>query len=309
MMKLLNYLMNIFKTIYKEKHTEMTIKKTTPQVVLKKIYLEDEEYYHDIVSKKTIYLHHTAGSHRPDWTVANWERDTTSAGNVRHIATAYVIGGKSIKDGNTDWDGTIVECLPPEEWAHHLGIKTNNNVRLNKESIGIEICNYGPLHKNGDYYYNYVNSKVPESDVVDLGFDYKGYNYYHAYTDAQIAATRDLIRNLSEKFKIDLAKGMKRIINKSLHMPVDLDVLGKQKWLNLHGYLGANGKELVEDGLVGGNTDYAIDSYTEDQHGDAFILNKQALVGAEGIWTHTNVRKDKFDLCPQPQIIEMISSL
>jgi hypothetical protein len=92
-------------------------------------------------------------------------------------------------------------------------------------------------------------------------------------------------------------------------MPVDLDVLGKQKWLNLHGYLGANGKELVEDGLLGGNTDYAIDSYTEDQDGDAFTLNKQALVGAEGIWTHTNVRKDKFDLCPQPQIIEMISSL
>ena len=43
-----------------------------------------------------IYLHHTAGSHRPDWVVASWERDKTGSGGVRHIATAYVIGGKWI---------------------------------------------------------------------------------------------------------------------------------------------------------------------------------------------------------------------
>ncbi len=309
MMKLLNYLMKVFKTIYKEKHTEMTIEKKTTPVVIKKIYLEEEEYYQDILTKKTIYLHHTAGSHRPDWTVASWERDKTSSGNVRHIATAYIIGGKSTRDGNTDWNGTIIECLPPEKWAHHLGIKASNNVRLNKESIGIEICNYGPLTKKGDSYYNYVNSKVPASDVVDLGFEYKGYNYYHLYTDAQIEATKDLVRSLSEKFNIDLAKGMKRIINKSLQMPVGLDTLGKQKWLNLHGYLGANGKALVEDGLLGGNTNYGTDSYTEDQEGDAFTLNKQALVGAEGVWTHTNVRKDKYDLCPQPKMVEMLSNI
>ena len=51
---------------------------------IKKQYLENEEYYHDVVTKKTIYLHHTAGSHRPDWVVASWERDKTGSGGVRH---------------------------------------------------------------------------------------------------------------------------------------------------------------------------------------------------------------------------------
>lgn len=278
-------------------------------MTIKKIYLEKDEYYHDVIPKKTIYLHHTAGSHRADWTVATWDRDKTKSGGVRHIATAYIIGGKSTRDGNTDWDGIIVECHPAEKWAHHLGIKASNNKKLNKESIGIEICNYGPIHKKGDQYYNYVNSKVPSKDVIDLGFEFKGYGYYHAYTDAQIEATRELVIELSEKFNIDLAKGMKRIINKSLKMPSDLDTLGKQQWLNLHGYLGSNGKKLVEDGLLGGNTDYAIDSFNEDSEGDAFAINKQALVGAEGVWTHTNVRKDKYDLSPQPKLIEMLSNL
>tara|TARA_Y100001938_G_C8067364_1_gene421047 strand:- start:986 stop:1822 length:837 start_codon:yes stop_codon:yes gene_type:complete len=276
---------------------------------LKKIYLESEEYYHDIVTKKTIYLHHTAGSHRPDWTVANWERDKTKSGGVRHIATAYVIGGKSTRDGNTKWDGTVIECHPPEKWAHHLGIKARNNRTLNKESIGLEICNYGPIKVKDGEYFNYVNSRVPKEDVIDLGFTFKGYRHYHAYTDAQIESTRQLIHYLSDKFDIDVAKGMKRIINKSLKMPEDLDLLGKQKWLNIQGYLGANGRVLAEDGIDGRNTQYAVDSYLHDKKGDAFALNKQALVGAEGVWTHTNVRKDKFDLSPQPKLIEMLSEL
>ena len=276
---------------------------------LKKIYLESEEYYHDILPKKTIYLHHTAGSHRPDWTVSSWERDKTKTGGVRHIATAYVIGGKSTRDGNVKWDGTVIECHPPEKWAHHLGIKARNNKKLNKESIGLEICNYGPIKvKNGEYF-NYVNSRVPKEDVIDLGFTFKGYRYYHAYTDAQIESTRQLIHYLSNKFEIDVAKGMKRIINKSLKMPEDLNLVGKQKWLNIQGYLGANGKRLVEDGLDGRNTQFALKSYSHDKKGDAFALNEQALVGAEGVWTHTNVRKDKYDLSPQPKLIEMLSEL
>jgi len=276
---------------------------------LKKIYLENEEYYHDIVPKKTIYLHHTAGGHRPDWTVGDWEKDKTKKGLVRHIATSYIIGGKSTRDEDAKWDGKVIECNPPEKWAHHLGIRARNNTKLNKESIGIEICNYGPIKARGGEYFNYVNSKIPAKDVIDLGFDYKGYRLYHAYTDAQIESTRQLIHYLGDKFNINVTKGMKRIINKSLKMPKELDLLGKQKWLNTQGYLGSNSKKLKEDGLDGLKTQYAINSYLHDKEGDAFAINKQALKGAEGVWTHTNVRKDKFDLSPQPKLIKMLSEL
>jgi hypothetical protein len=279
---------------------------------IKKQYLEDEEYYHDIVSKKTIYLHHTAGSHRPDWVVSSWERDKTGSGGVRHIATAYVIGGKSIRDGNVEFDGVVVECHPPEKWAHHLGIKARNNKVLNQESIGIEICNYGPLTKKGDEYFTYVNSKVPTEDVVDLGYEFKGFRYYHAYTPAQIKATQELVTKLGKDFNIDISKGMQRVLNLHLNMPEGLNTLDQQKWLNTQGYVGSNGGALAEDGQAGGstsNTNYAIDSYKQDLQGKAFELNKQALVGAEGVWTHTNVRSDKYDLAPQPRVIGMIKSL
>jgi len=279
---------------------------------IKKQYLENEEYYHDVVTKKTIYIHHTAGSHRPDWVVASWERDKTGSGGVRHIATAYVIGGKSTRNANTDFDGVVVECHPPEKWAHHLGIKARNNKKLNQESIGIEICNYGPLTKKGDEYFTYVNSKVPAADVVDLGYEFRGFRYYHAYTPAQIQATKDLVTKLGKDFNIDLSKGMKMLLDGPSIMQEGLDTLGQQKWLNVQGYIGGNGKALTEDGLAGGstsNTNYAIDSYKEALKGKAFELNKQALAGAEGVWTHTNVRPDKFDVSPQPAVIEMIKEL
>ena len=134
---------------------------------IKKIHLPTDEYYPTKTDKKTIILHHTAGSHRADWTVATWDRDKTKGGKPLRVATQYVIGGKSTKDGNRDWDGVIVEALPVEMWAHHLGTKNSNNTLLNQQSIGIEICNYGPLTKssNGEYF-TYVNSRVPEEDVI-----------------------------------------------------------------------------------------------------------------------------------------------
>ena len=154
------------------------------KIEIKKQYLEGDEYYSNKTDKKTIVLHHTAGSHRPDWVFSSWDRDRTKGGRPLRVATQFVVGGKSTRDGNTDWDGVIVQGLPVEQWAHHLGTKNSNNRELNEQSIGIEICNYGPLVKSvkGEYF-TYVNSKVPEEDVIDLGKNWRGYRYYQKYTD------------------------------------------------------------------------------------------------------------------------------
>jgi hypothetical protein len=43
---------------------------------------------------------------------------------------------------------------------------------------------------------------------------------------------------------------------------------------------------------------------------DAFEFNSDAYYGkVEGLWTHTNTRKDKFDCFPQPELVEMLKSL
>ena len=43
---------------------------------------------------------------------------------------------------------------------------------------------------------------------------------------------------------------------------------------------------------------------------DAFEFNSDAYNAKQfGLWTHTNVRKDKFDCFPQPELVEMLKSL
>jgi len=111
--------------------------------IIKK-YLDKGQFIAEKTKKTAIILHHTAGSHRPDFTIDGWNTDT-----LGRIATHYIIGGISTTDKNKDFDGKIYKCFDEEFYAYHLGIKGNNN-RFDKCSIGIEICNYGYVKKVGN---------------------------------------------------------------------------------------------------------------------------------------------------------------
>lgn len=273
---------------------------------IKDIFLNSDEYYHNEYNKTTIYLHHTAGGHRPDWVVGMWDKDSNSDGSIRHIATSFIIGGKSTRDGDTSWDGVTVRCFPEQFWDWHLGAKGTNG-KFDKISIGIEICNYGPLTKGRDgTFYNYVNSIVPESDVVELAEQFRSYKYYHKYTDAQIDSVKELLYHLSDKYNINLRLGLQDWIEKeSLTIPKGISVLEQQKWCNRYGFCGRNGKKLGEDGIWGSNTAFAVQSVGKS----AFELNPLTLSGSPGIWSHGNIRQDKFDVSPQPNLIAMLKSL
>ncbi|MGB3076931.1 MAG: N-acetylmuramoyl-L-alanine amidase, partial [Chitinophagales bacterium] len=176
-------------------------------------------------------------------------------------ATAFVIGGISTTDKDGKWDGVICKCFPEEKWAHHLGTTAANNAQLNKESIGIEICNYGPITKSANgMLLNYVNKPVPKEMVVELAKPFQGYKLYHKYSDKQLAAIKELLLDLAARFNIDLKSGLQPLLN-------------------------------------------------QNKGNDAFLLNKDALAGKPGLWTHTNVRTDKFDCSPQDNLIAMIKSL
>lgn len=278
---------------------------------IKKLHLPEDEYFPSETEKKSIVLHHTAGSHRPDWVVSAWDRDKTKGGKSLKVATHFVVGGKSTRDGNDEWDGKIVESFDLKYWAHHLGTRNNNNILLNQQSIGIEICNYGPLTKsqNGEFF-TYVNSKVPEEDVIDLGKNWRGFRYYHNYTDKQIESVKFLIEKCAEIYKIDPCKGINELYEPYLERVKDWSVLEQQKFLNSKGYLGMNGKPLSEDGMIGRNTNYALRLYTDAKREKWKPFDYQPLAneGGEGVWSHTNFRKDKFDVYPHPKLIEMLRS-
>jgi len=223
-------------------------------------FLEKGEYFDEVFEKNVFYLHHTAGGHRADWVIAGWDVDDNvdSQGKKtpRSVATSYVIGGTSTRDSNdTKFDGQVYRCFDDKLWSHHLGTTQKNNRQLNRNSIGVEICNYGQLTKSSDgKFYTYVNTVVPNSMVIELQKPFRGFRFYHRYTDKQIASTKELILAMKAKYpKI------------SLRTPL-----------------------LTVDG---------------------FDINQDAQLGVSGVYTHSNVRKDKFDCSPQPKLIAMLKEI
>lgn len=269
--------------------------------------MTDREYFATSTPKDTIYLHHTAGSHRPDWVVDFWNTDRDKSGNRIRVATSYVIGGISTQNSDRKFDGVIYEAFDPKFWAHHLGIKAKNNTFLNQKSVAIEICNYGPLTQSRDgKFFTYVKSEVPETMVVKLDQPFRGFEFYHAYSDAQLESARKLIRHLSQEFDIDITKGLpKEISKKPGQIPDFKTIKDKQIWLNRNGFTDSLGKKLSEDGIEGLKTNQAL----EKALASPFDLDQSALAGFPGIWSHSNVRLDKTDIFPQKEMLQMLTGL
>ena len=203
--------------------------------------LSSSQYIKQVHEKNQLYLHFTAGSGNAKGVIDYWD------GNEPRIATAYVIDG---------YGGNIFECFNPKYWSYHLGVKGTRG-RLDKASIGIEICNYGPLKKKGDKFYawpgDFSNTTVDPSKVYSLERSFRGFNYYEAFTDDQIKATELLLGHLIRTYNINVQSSF---------------------------------------------------DYSWFDFDPSVIKNKK-----DGIWSHTSVRKDKFDLYPDHRIIDMLNRL
>lgn len=166
--------------------------------------LKESNYIQRIVAKTQVVLHHTAGNSSGINTAKAWDADDRG-----RIATAFVISGKGVSKNSVD--GEIVQCFSSKYAAYHLGVKGEvfKSRRLpwralDELSVGIEICNWGPLEKIGEKYFNYVDREVDATQVCVLDTPYKGVKYYHVYTDAQIESVRQLLVYLKNIYSIDL---------------------------------------------------------------------------------------------------------
>jgi N-acetyl-anhydromuramyl-L-alanine amidase AmpD len=168
--------------------------------------------------KKQIYLHHTAGG--PDAVSVAKYFDT----KPERVATAFIIGA----------NGTIVQCFSSRDWAYHLGLKESifkaskvPYLSLDPISIGIEVCNWGPLSFKNGKYYNYVGGEVNPSNVTTLEVPYKKHKHWFTYTDAQIESLRQLVVYLCETYDIP------KDYNESI-WDIDLDALKGNKGIFTH---------------------------------------------------------------------------
>lgn len=148
--------------------------------------LNENQYYKEVHEKKQIVIHHTAGGSNAVNVIHGWNY------NQERVGTAFVIDGQ----------GKIYKAFEPEYWAYHLGLKTGTNLALNKNSIGIEICNWGQLILKDGKYLNYLNKEVSTDQVVKIP-RFRGFEFYHKYNDFQLVSLKRLLEELCYKFKID----------------------------------------------------------------------------------------------------------
>jgi|TARA_B110000285_G_C15086798_1_gene596677 hypothetical protein len=246
---------------------------TTSATWIEQYNLPDGEYVKQATYKEWIFLHHTAGRHNPKRVIDHWSKDQRG-----RVGTHYVIGGipsgadsLNLKDNEGEWDGKIMQAIKDEYWGYHLGpVKSS---KMHKGSISIEICSAGYLTQSDGKFLTWYGSEVHESQVCRLDVPYKEYRYYHKYSDEQIKSTKALILLLADKHGIDIKSGI---------------------------------SALLKNNTKQGASQYYIISGNPD----AFNYNESANLGKiKGVLTHGQVRQDKTDIFPQPEMITMLSSL
>ena len=238
--------------------TEESEYTTKDGLVIDREYLDKDEYVRDYgkIEPLGFFFHHTAGWDNPYKTIKSWNNDSRG-----RVATQYCIGGTNVKGKEAKYDGVVVECFPNNYLGWHLG--KVGKFAISKFSGGVELNNFGYLTKKGDKYYTYVNVEVKPEFVCDLGYEFRGKRYWHAYSDKQIESLRLLLLHLKDIYpKMDLVNGIPKMLKDGVHP-----------------------KEAFE---------FNADAYYARQF---------------GLWSHTNVRKDKFDCFPQPELVKMLKNL
>jgi hypothetical protein len=234
--------------------------------------LPSGQYVDKITSKKYIFIHHTAGRSNPYTCIDHWAKDQRG-----RIGTHFVIGGidskLNAKLSNKDsapHDGLILQAIPEKNYGFHLGpVKSNY---MHTHSLSIELCSAGYLKKKGDKFYTWYNEEVHPSQVAELEHEFKGYKYYHKYSDKQIKALKALLILLSNKHDIDLQTGLIKMLKPIFN---------------------------IEDASLKAKKQSLVFDYNEDMC--------QGKV--TGLLSHSNVRKDKSDVFPQAELIQMLKSI
>jgi N-acetyl-anhydromuramyl-L-alanine amidase AmpD len=167
--------------------------------------LKAEKYRLEESVKDLIVLHFTAGqSARSAYN--GWAQ---SPGKV---ATPYLV----------DADGRIYECFEPRFWAYHLGLQgaASEGYYHDRRSIPIEIANVGSL-KPDPANPNQLNWWPPADPRTGLATyrtkwctldetgryvksSYRGFDYFAAFPEAQLASVGALVRHLCSRFSIPL---------------------------------------------------------------------------------------------------------
>lgn len=164
-------------------HSNETVK----PLEIVKYPLNDNQYVKQETTKKSIVFHHTASNGDAKKVVDGWNTDNRGV-----VGTCYVIGQ----------DGQVIQCFDEKYWAYALGLSTANRKQVEGQAIQIELCAWGFLRKVGDSFVNDYGHKVDTSEVYTLDQAFKGFKYYHAYSQKQIDSLIQLVPEICKRHGI-----------------------------------------------------------------------------------------------------------
>jgi len=177
---------------------------TTDRINKTKYVLTTAGYEPEPFAKKNIVLHHTNGwtvkRGKPSMNHFNWWTSYWGTNNGRaKVATAFSI----------DYVGNIFQHFDPSMWAYHLGLGASRNF-LDKQSIGIELCNEGSMTKEDDgnfYWYSgeqAIKYNRPNDKPLHEKNGWRGYEWFAPYSKEQIEASEWLVKYLCNKYGIKM---------------------------------------------------------------------------------------------------------
>lgn len=173
------------------------------------------QYVAERTPKNLIVLHFSAGSTAKgslDWWASTPER----------VATAYLV----------EKDGSVIEAFSPTFWASHIG---GEGAKNHKRSIGIEIVNEGPLKMAPDASLTWWPKNFGQFYCSTHDIDrfvhapYRGFNYWAAFPNRQVASVKALVDDLCGRFSIP-----KQIAPAPMRLEYNPDFFGAWRGIATH---------------------------------------------------------------------------
>ena len=160
------------------------------------------------------------------------------------------------------------------------------SVKGNDERYDGELLQCFP---EGNYAWHLGKNGSQHMHVHSVGIEICNFGYVvngKTYAGTQVADSQ--IVTLKEEFRG----------HKTWHRYSDKQIEQLEKWMKFIG---------ERDGI---DIRAGLPTLIKEKGAAAFEFNEDAYYGkVKGVWTHTNTRKDKFDLFPQQELLDMLVSL
>ena len=177
-----------------------------------------DEYYPEICIKRQIIGHYSAGRDNARQMFEIWDMDyrvdkATGEKKTRRVACPLGMGD----------DGIVYQGYDERCYAGHIGLTEKNSewkfanklplglikylngphsTMLEKQSIGLEICNGGPLTKTDRGWETWFKQVIPEEKIQFYEKPFRGFKAFEKFTSEEINSTWLLYRKLCKEHDI-----------------------------------------------------------------------------------------------------------